>query len=365
MAGGQPFSIENLGAVRELTRRHGFRSSSTTRISENALFVKEREPGHGDRSLAEIIRLIADHADGAVFSSKDHFVPIGGFVAVNDVELATRLREEVVVYEGFPHYGGMAGHDLEALAQGSASRPTSASCAPTSHRLHTSPTCSRTRASRSSSPPERTRCSWTRSALPTSTRTSSRTDPRRCLLPRRRRALDGARIVSGQHGAEPYDGLELVRLRFRGGSTREHLTWVANVVAHTLARAPRSRASFHVRTGAPALLPGAVRPAVSVPPPGGGACGGRAGARVRVALSTELSSSAPSSGAGAGRPGTEPSAERSASARRSARSRELAKTTTVDRPVWSSSLEPPSTNAAGTPRSVARSTAGPARGARS
>ena len=88
--------------------------------------------------------------------------------------------------------------------------------------------------------------------------------------------------------------------------------------------------------------------------------------RVRVALSTELSSSAPSSGAGSGTP-LAPSRPSSGAHRRGAAPARasLAKTTTVDRPVWSSSLEPPSTNAAGTPRSVARSTDGPARGARS
>ena len=83
MAGGQPFSIENLRAVRELTRRHGVRFIlDATRISENALFVKEREPGYEGRPLPELIREIAVLADGAVFSSKkDHFVPIGGMLA--------------------------------------------------------------------------------------------------------------------------------------------------------------------------------------------------------------------------------------------------------------------------------------------
>src|SRR3989304_1618502 len=112
--------MKNMAEVRELTRRHGVPFIlDATRISENALFVKEREPGYEERSLRELVRMIADHADGAIFSAKkDHFVPIGGFVAVNDLELARRLREQVVVYEGFPHYGGMAGHDMEALAQG-------------------------------------------------------------------------------------------------------------------------------------------------------------------------------------------------------------------------------------------------------
>ncbi|MDH4346608.1 MAG: tryptophanase, partial [Thermoleophilia bacterium] len=120
MAGGQPFSLDNLRAVRALTREHGVPFVlDATRISENAVFVKDREPGHAGRPLPEIIREIADQVDGAVFSSKkDHFVPIGGFVAVNDDELAERLKELVVVYEGFPHYGGIAGHDMEALAQG-------------------------------------------------------------------------------------------------------------------------------------------------------------------------------------------------------------------------------------------------------
>ncbi|MGH3080114.1 MAG: tryptophanase, partial [Gaiellaceae bacterium] len=120
MAGGQPFSIENLSMVREITRAYGVPLVlDATRISENAVFVKDREPGWSGRSLPEIIRAIADLSDGAVFSSKkDHFVPIGGVLALNDDELAERARELVVVYEGFPHYGGIAGHDMEALAQG-------------------------------------------------------------------------------------------------------------------------------------------------------------------------------------------------------------------------------------------------------
>ena len=90
-----------------------------TRISENALFVKDREPEHARRPLPELIREITSLSDGAIFSSKkDHFVPIGGMLCLNDDALAQRARELVVVYEGFPHYGGLAGHDMEALAQG-------------------------------------------------------------------------------------------------------------------------------------------------------------------------------------------------------------------------------------------------------
>ena len=126
MAGGQPFSIENLRGVRELTRAHGVPFIlDATRISENALFVKRREPGYADSSLAAIVREIASYADGAVFSSKkDHFVPIGGLLALNDDLLAEKARELVVVYEGFPHYGGIAGAGWRRSPRASASRST-------------------------------------------------------------------------------------------------------------------------------------------------------------------------------------------------------------------------------------------------
>ncbi|MGH3078640.1 MAG: tryptophanase [Gaiellaceae bacterium] len=243
MAGGQPFSLENLGAVRELTRRHGVPLIlDATRISENALFVKGREPGHGNRSLAELVRLIAEHADGAVFSSKkDHFVPIGGFVAVNDIELATRLREQVVVYEGFPHYGGMAGHDMEALAQGI--------------RESTDERVVRAYVSQAAYLADLLEDAGVPIVLPAGAHAVF-VDAKRFLphldqdeLPAQTLAAafylaGGVRsmergIVSGQHGSEPYAGLELVRLTLpRRVYGQEHLTWVANVVVHTLARAP-------------------------------------------------------------------------------------------------------------------------------
>ena len=96
MAGGQPFSVENLVEVRAVTLDYGLPLIlDATRSSENALFVKRREAGYGRHTLPEILKLIADLSDGAVFSSKkDHFVPIGGLVAVNDDALAERLREQ-------------------------------------------------------------------------------------------------------------------------------------------------------------------------------------------------------------------------------------------------------------------------------
>lgn len=242
MAGGQPFSIENLAAVRELTRRHGVPLIlDATRISENALFVKEREPGYEGRSLAELVRLIADYADGAVFSSKkDHFVPIGGFVAVDDLELARRLREQVVVYEGFPHYGGMAGHDMEALAQGI--------------RESTDERVVSAYVSQAAYLGELLEDAGVPIVLPVGAHAVF-VDAKRFLphleqveLPAQTLAAalylaGGVRsmergIVSGQHGSEPYDGLELVRLTLpRRVYAQEHLNWVADVVAHVLAQA--------------------------------------------------------------------------------------------------------------------------------
>jgi len=242
MAGGQPFSIENLAGVRELTRRHGVPFIlDATRIAENALFVKEREPGYDERSLPDVIRLIADHTDGAVFSSKkDHFVPIGGFVAVNDVELAQRLREQVVVYEGFPHYGGMAGHDMEALAQGI--------------RESTDERVVRAYVSQARYLGELLQDAGVPIVLPVGAHAVF-VDAKRFLsqldqteLPAQTLAAafylaGGVRsmergIVSGQHGHDPYDGLELVRLTLpRRVYGQEHLTWVADVVTHVHARA--------------------------------------------------------------------------------------------------------------------------------
>jgi tyrosine phenol-lyase len=243
MAGGQPFSIDNVSAVRDLTRRYGVPFIlDATRISENALFVKEREPGYASRSLAELIRLIAGYADGAIFSSKkDHFVPIGGFVAVNDVELAKRLREQVVVYEGFPHYGGMAGHDMEALAQGireSADERVVRAYVSQARYLGGLleeagvPIVRPVGAHAVFVDARRFLPHLEHEELPAQTLAAA------FYLAGGVRSMERG-IVSGQHGTDPYDGLELVRLTLpRRVYTQEHLTWVADVVARTLERAP-------------------------------------------------------------------------------------------------------------------------------
>lgn len=120
MAGGQPISLENLRAVRELTARHGIRIIlDATRVAENAYFIQQREPAGRDRSIAEIVREICSLTDGCTMSAKkDALVNIGGFLAVNEWDVFEEARNMVVIYEGLHTYGGMAGRDMEAVAIG-------------------------------------------------------------------------------------------------------------------------------------------------------------------------------------------------------------------------------------------------------
>jgi tyrosine phenol-lyase len=120
MAGGQPISLGNLHQVRELCDRHGIRIiHDATRVAENAYFIKEREPGYADKSIAEIVLEICGLTDGCTMSAKkDALVNIGGFLALNEWEVFEACRNLVVVYEGLHTYGGMAGRDMEAVAIG-------------------------------------------------------------------------------------------------------------------------------------------------------------------------------------------------------------------------------------------------------
>lgn len=120
MAGGQPISLENLRAVRTLCQKHGVRIfHDATRAVENAYFIQQREPGCANKSLAHILREICDLTDGCTMSAKkDALVNIGGFLALNDDQLADAARNLVVVYEGLHTYGGLAGRDMEAMAIG-------------------------------------------------------------------------------------------------------------------------------------------------------------------------------------------------------------------------------------------------------
>jgi len=120
LAGGQPVSMRNLREVSELCRRHNIIVwSDATRLVENAFFIKEREEGFADKPVREIVHEMMTHFDGCTMSGKkDCLVNIGGFLAMRDESVFTRACELVVLYEGMPSYGGMAGRDMAAMAQG-------------------------------------------------------------------------------------------------------------------------------------------------------------------------------------------------------------------------------------------------------
>jgi tryptophanase len=118
--GGQPVSMENLRAVRAVCERHGVPFFlDACRFAENAWFVKRREDGYADKPVADIVREMAALVDGMTMSAKkDPLGNIGGWLALNDAELAEQCRNLLILTEGFPTYGGMAGRDMDALAQG-------------------------------------------------------------------------------------------------------------------------------------------------------------------------------------------------------------------------------------------------------
>lgn len=120
MAGGQPVSMANMKAVSELAHKHGIKVVlDATRNIENAYFIQQREEGYKNRSVEDINREFCSYSDAATVSAKkDLYVNIGGLVMCNDADLFDELRSLIVVYEGMPTYGGLAGRDMEAMAQG-------------------------------------------------------------------------------------------------------------------------------------------------------------------------------------------------------------------------------------------------------
>ncbi len=120
MAGGQPISMANIIELKNYAKKHGIKMwLDATRLVENAFFIKQREKGYKNKTIAQILKEICSHFEGIwVSAKKDLLVNIGGFLATKNKKVFEEARNLVVVYEGLHTYGGLAGRDMEAMARG-------------------------------------------------------------------------------------------------------------------------------------------------------------------------------------------------------------------------------------------------------
>ena len=242
MAGGEPFSMKNLREVKEICKQYKKPLwIDATRLVENAYFIQQREwkkaPFEGVcPTIAELVKEICSYADGITVSAKkDCLVNMGGFIALRDEELFERMRGMVVIYEGLHTYGGLSGRDMEALARGIREMIDDNYIA---HRVG------------------QVECFGKRlqdGGVPIVVPIGGHAvflDAKRFIphIPQHQYPAQtlsaeiyeqsGVRtmergIVSGQHGDEPYDGLELVRLTIpRRVYTTEHLDYAADSMIH-------------------------------------------------------------------------------------------------------------------------------------
>lgn len=228
MAGGQPFSLSNLRETRKISKKYNIPLYlDVTRIFENAYFIKKREPGYQNKTVRQITKEITALSDGCTMSAKkDAAANIGGFLAMNNADFFRKAKEMVVAYEGLHTYGGMAGRDMEAVAIGLREFSRDEEVAYYISQV------------------EYLGKQLDKNGIPIARPIGAHAvfvDAKRFLphipqkqFPAQRLAAEiyiesGVRtmergIVSGQHGTEPYDGLELVRLTLpRRVYSREHL----------------------------------------------------------------------------------------------------------------------------------------------
>ena len=236
MAGGEPFSMKNLREVKEICKQYKKPLwIDATRLVENAYFIQQRD-NWKNAPINVIVREICSYADGITVSAKkDGLVNMGGFIALRDEELFERMRGMVVIYEGLHTYGGLSGRDMEALARGIREMVDD------NHIAH--------RVGQVESFGKRLQDGGVPIVVPVGGHAVF-LDAKRFIphIPQHQYPAQtlsaeiyeqsGVRtmergIVSGQHGDEPYDGLELVRLTIpRRVYTTEHLDYAADSMIH-------------------------------------------------------------------------------------------------------------------------------------